>query len=503
MRMKIPRPILSGTRALAAALLCSLSASIELQAARVRIELEAAGHAGERALLYRHLDLFTLRTELIGQADVDAQGKAIIEAEVTGTVKARLMIDAVHGDLWLRPGTYHITFPPPPPGTARSLNGTTETILVLKDLDRLDVNALMSDLNDRLDDFTAEEAAASRRIGSDTTGRPETLFLDPVKGSARVDSFERKLLGFYEGVNDAWFKQNVEYGIAGTRFGPGVNDRALFERYLKGRPVLYDVPEYVRFFNSFFDEHLMRYPFRTNEDALLNAVRASDVDSVKALFAQHDFLKDDALCELVMLTGLYAQYPGKILDRKGILGILDRVAEHSTHPEHRRIAANMAWDLTTMRTGGTLPPLVLRDMEGRQARMDTLLHGATYLVITAGWCTYCEQEMVALETLRKQYGQVINVVGISLDRSMPDMEKYLRAHPDRDWPWYFGGDDPRIMDLLRIRTIPAFFLLNGNTLARAPSPPPSDGLAPILHRMKANWEEENKLRPDQGPPKKK
>lgn len=500
--MILPRA-LRNALPLAAALALGLVTRTDVRAARLRIELDAPGHGGERALLYRYLDLFTLRTELIGQAELDPQGKATIDADVVGTVKAQLRIGAVHGGLWLRPGTYRITFPPPPPGTPRSVNGTTETILEFKELDRLDLNALMSDLNHRLDDFTAEEVAASRRIGSDSAGRPETLFLNPVKGTAPVDSFERKLAGYYSGVDDAWFKQNLEYGIAGLRFGPGVNDRALFDRYLKGRPVLYDVPEYVRFIGSFFDEHIMRYPFRSDEAALLSAVRAADVDSVKGLFAKQDFLKDDALCELVMISGLHAQYPGKTFDRAGILGLLDHVAAGSAYPEHRRIAANMKWDLTAMRPGGTLPPLTLRGPGSEQARMDTALKGATCLVVTAAWCTYCEQELVALEALRKEYGQVIDVVGISLDRSPKELDTYLRAHPGRDWPWYFGGDDPQVMDLLRIRTIPAFFLLNGNTLARAPAPPPSDGLAPILHKMKAQWEEENKLRPDQGPPKRR
>ena len=56
------------------------------------------------------------------------------------------------------------------------------------------------------------------------------------------------------------------------------------------------------------------------------------------------------------------------------------------------------------------------------------------------------------------------------------------------------------MDHLRIRTVPAFFLLNGNTIAHAPAPPPSNGMAAIFHRIKAEADAENKLKPDQGVP---
>ena len=108
--------------------------------------------------------------------------------------------------------------------------------------------------------------------------------------------------------------------------------------------------------------------------------------------------------------------------------------------------------------------------------------------------------MVALESLYKEYGTYVHVVGISLDKSTKDLDAYTKAHPGRDWPWYYGGDDPTIMDHLRIRTIPAFFLLNGNTIAHAPAPPPSNGMAAIFHRIKAQAEDENKLKPDQGLP---
>jgi hypothetical protein len=82
-------------------LLCCFS----VRAANVRIDLDAPGYKGERALLYRYLDLFTLRTELIGQATIDAQGKAVLEGNVSGTMKGTIRIGGNSCDLWLRSGT--------------------------------------------------------------------------------------------------------------------------------------------------------------------------------------------------------------------------------------------------------------------------------------------------------------------------------------------------------------------------------------------------------------
>jgi thiol-disulfide isomerase/thioredoxin len=483
-------------------------------AVAVRLQLSAPAYAGQRALLYQHLDLFTGRTELLTHARIDDQGRVLLEADVRGTVKASIRIGEVSADLWLKGGSYTIDFPAPDPKAPRSMNGTTEVDPVFKNLDPLDINALIGDLNERLDAFLAEDLATDQRGGMqavdvaratgsgvmpDSVKRPGTLFITPEFSPARIDSFEQKLRKFYAEVKDPWFWQDLEYGVAGLRFGPRVNDRDLFDRYLKGKPVLYDVPEYVRFVNSFFEEHLMRGPFRTDEAALTRAVNEVRLDSLRSLFAKNDFLKDPRLCELVVMKEVYANHYSKLFDRVAMLKLLDTASSTSQFPEHKRIAENMHWDLVTMKTGGTLPSLVLRSPEGTPVRLDTLLHDATCIVVTASWCVYCEQELVALEALFKEYGAYLHVVGISLDRDMNALEKYVQAHPQRNWPWLFGGDDPTIMDVLRLHSIPTFYLLNDNVLAYSPAPPPTNGLPAILHRIRTEADERSKIKPNDGP----
>lgn len=484
-----------------------------IQGAPVTIQLNAPTYAGQRVLLYRTMDLFTGRLELLTHTRVDDAGRATVEADVEGTVKGRLRIGEVNADLWLRAGSYTIDFPAPDPRLARSVNGTTSVDPIFHGLDAMDINALIGDLNERLDAFLAEDLATDQKAGMqavdiarrgegellpDTARRPGTLFITPVFSAARVDTFERKLRRFYGDVKDPWFWQNLEYGVAGLRFGPRVNDRELFDRYLRNKPVLYDVPEYVRFISSFYAEHLMRGPFRTDERALMSAIDRVQLDSLVQLFRRNDLLNDARMAELVVLLELYANYHNKLFDRQDISALIDAIGNGSVHPEHRTVAANMRWDLTTMRVGSELPSLVLRSPEGMPVRTDTLMREHTLLVVTASWCTYCEKELVALDALRKEYGAFFNVVAIALDRDMGELENYQRKHPQRDWPWLFGGDDPTLADALRVKSIPAFYLLNGTRLTHAPAPSPTDRLAAVLHTLRANVMEREKLRPDDG-----
>ncbi|MBL8001800.1 MAG: TlpA family protein disulfide reductase [Flavobacteriales bacterium] len=483
--------------------------------ARTVLRLSAPEFRDRPVLVQRYMDLFTLRAEPLASARTDAQGAVVIELEVSERTRAQLRIGEGRTDLYLEPGaSYDMVFQRLP-GAALTVAGRPNAELTFNGLDLLDINALTSDLNERLDAFIAEDLATDQARGMqaveimrkggtpppDSSARPGTLFITPSWSEARVDTFERKLMRFYAEVNDPWFKGSVEYGVAGLRFGPRTNDKELWARYLKDRPVRYDDPEYVRFFRSFFEDHLMRFPFRSDEAALQRAIATGRLDSVKQVFAAHDFLReDDRLCELVVLTELWAHHDGKALDRAAVRRVLTDGATGSRYPEHRRIATDMLWDLTAMRPGATLPSLTLRDMNGADLPLDSLLKGPVLLAFTAAWCTYCEMEMAALEQLYAEHGGMVTFIGIGTDPGMEAFQAYLRLHPKRDWTWLYAGDDLRTMEALRMRSLPQFLLLQDRTLVHAPAPLPSEGLPAILHRMKVQAEEENKLRIGGGQP---
>jgi len=480
-----------------------------LLSAQTTLRITAPGHPGQQVLVYRYLDLFTLRTQLLSTTHADGQGSALLQVEVKGRTRAQLRIGDDRADLYLEPGArYDIIFQRSST-TARSVSGTAQAELLFNGMDALDINALTSDLNERLDAFIAEDLATDQAAGMqavdvlrrggtpppDSSARPNTLFVNPSWSEARVDTFERKLRRFYAGVDDPWFMGTLEYGVAGLRFGPRANDKELFERYLKDRPVRYDDPEYVRFVRSLFEDHLMRSPFRSHEVELQQAVIRGDADSLKRIFAQHDFLRgDDRLCELVLMNELYTQYNGKVLDRNGIRMVLQHFADRSTYPEHRILAADMLWDLTAMRPGSQPPALQLKDRTGATVELDSLLKGPVLIAVTAGWCTYCEMEMSALDKLYAEYGKVVTFIGIGLDPGQEALNAYLRLHPQRDWTWLHAADAASLMDALRMRSLPQFFLLNDRDLVYAPAPMPSQGLPAILHRLKTEAEEKGKIK---------
>jgi thiol-disulfide isomerase/thioredoxin len=469
--------------------------------------VHAEAFRGRPIILYRYDDLFSLRTSRIGAALIGDDGRASLHAAATGTERWRLRIGEVYGDLYARADCrYELRFDPPDARTATSLNGSTRTELVLLDLSPLDPNALTADLNARIDAFILEDLATDQVAGmqaatvvrksapADSTRRPNTLFVTPQLSRQRVDSFALRLKRFYGEVNDPWFAHYLENSLASMRFGPRVNEQELYELAIKGRPVAYDDPEYVRFLRSFYSEQPLSAQ-RFAADALRRAFASGDADSLKAVFARNDFLRDDdRRCELVMMDLLHQQYHQPWVVKPAADRMLAQLAGRSAYPEHRAIAANMLWDLTAMRVGSALPSMRLEDLRGRTVAQDSLLGGATCIMVTASWCTYCDLEVQALEALQRDYKDVVRFILIGLDQDGDALRRYAKAYPALAGSWLHAQAEQELRDDLRIRSIPAVFLLNDGILARSPAPLPSKGLGALLQRVKADAQAGGKLK---------
>lgn len=505
----------------ACAILGGLLLSIPAFSLPCHVALEARGYGSATARLYRFDDLVSGRLVLLEHHVLDGTGRASFDVDVEGITMARLRIGMVYADLFLTPGaSYAIRVPSPDPSRPASLAGTTRMQPVFNALDPFDINALVGDLNQRIDGFVAEHLATDEQAGMQAVerlrnapkdslereDRPPTVFVLPSTDPQRIDSFEMKLRRFYADVTDPWFWHYLEHSVAGLRLGPQADMKAIHASYILHKPIHYDDPAQMSFLMEFYLGHLMVHVFRTRADEVEAFVKASHGDSVMALLAQHPFLADDArLRELVMIDQLYRQYNGKRFDRNGIEGILAQVEKGSAFPEHRRIAANMRWDLTAMSGGSTFPSLILRDLDGGVTHVDDLLQGPSCIAITASWCTPCEQEMLALDNLQQEYGDHARFITISIDSTWNDFTVLARRHGNSDRVWLFAGDDALFMDELRLRSLPAFFLLNDRVIAHAPAPPPSQGMAEILFALKASVEQEQKarFREESAPPPKR
>lgn len=494
----------------ARAILGGLLLSVPAFSLPCQVALEAPGYGSATARLYRFDDQVTGRLVLLEHHELDGAGRASFTVDVAGITMARIRLGTAYADLFLTPGaSYALRVPSPDPTRPASLAGTTRMQPVFNALDPFDINALVGDLNRLIDGFVAEHLATDEEAGMQAAermrnapkdslerkGRPPTVFVLPSTDPQRIDSFEMKLRRSYADVKDPWFWHYLDHSVASLRLGPQADMKAIHARYILHKPIHYDDPAQMRFLMEFYLGHLMVHVFRTRAEEVEAFVKAAHGDSVMSLLAQHPFLADDPrLRELVMIDQLYRQYHGKRFDRKGIEAILAGVETGSPFPEHRRIAANMRWDLTAMQVGSTFPSLALRDLDSVVIRMDDRLQGPVCIAVTASWCSPCELEMEALDRLHQEYGDHVRFIAISIDTTWNAFAALARRHGGGERLWLSAMDDVLFMDELRLRAVPAFFLLNDGVIAQAPAPLPSQGMAEIMFALKASAEQERKAR---------
>lgn len=473
-------------------------ASSLVHAGSFTLHVQAKGFGDDVVSLYRYDDLFTLRGVLVTRGLLNAEGNAILEGDVDQVIKMYIRIGERTADLYVGPGSYlNVTLSPL--SGALSLNGTSRMGIVFSEIDPMNLNALTSDLNERIDAFIAEDLATDEAAGmqaldikrkeggtvEDSTSRPPTLFVTPILSATKVDTFTTKLRRFYAGVKDPWFAHYLEYSIAGLFISPRTKDIDLFNTYMKGKPVLYNDPEYVRFTRTLFSNNLEQLD-RTHADSLALVTSQANFAALRELFQHNDFLRtSDQLAELVMIDQLYRKYAMKMVDQEAVGSILAEVHSNSAWPEHRVIAGNMLWDLTAMSVGNTFPQnLRLETPSGTPSELEGLLEGPVCIALTAGWCTACATEISGLIKLDEEYPGAIKVVVIGLDKSIEEFNAMRKKFPDNELTWLHAAAEQELREQLRVRSLPSFYLLNGNVIARSPAPLPGEGLGALFHQAK-------------------
>lgn len=467
-------------------------------AAPFTIQVSSTGHDDDVVSLYRYDDLFTLRGVLLTRGLLNAEGKATLEGETDKVTKMYLRIGERTADLYVGPGSELNVSLEPLPG-ALSLNGTSRMAITFTGMDALDVNALSSDLNERIDAFISEDLATDETAGmqaldikrkdggtvEDSTKRPPTLFVTPMLSANRVDTFTTKLRRFYADVKEPWFTHYLNYSIAGLYVGPRTKDSDLFKNFLGGKSVLYNNPEYVRFIRNFFSDQLDQLA-RMQGDSLALFASIGNAEEMRRLFQRNDFLRStDQLAELVMIDQLYRKYAMDLVDQNATEKILAEVGSNSKWPEHRTIASNMLWDVSAMRPGSVFPKsLRLETPSGAIADLESLLVGPVCIALTANWCTACGPDIAGLIKLDNEYPGAITVVVIGLDKSLDEFNAARKTYKDNKVTWIHAAAEQELREQLRVRSLPAFYLLNGNELARSPAPLPSEGLGALFHQAK-------------------
>ena len=163
----------------------------------------------------------------------------------------------------------------------------------------------------------------------------------------------------------------------------------------------------------------------------------------------------------MLLKGLYESYYDGTFKRSGIIGILKQIANESNIEEHKKIAANILNSFSKLQKNTSAPSFELPDKSGNIQTLENLCTKKyVYLMFFDTACTSCLMQMKIISSLKKKYGEQINFVSVSTDKTNATLKRFCTKNPKYDWTFLHDNTNGTLKNKYEIKELPAYFLIN-------------------------------------------
>ncbi|MBA3704997.1 MAG: TlpA family protein disulfide reductase [Bacteroidetes bacterium] len=380
-------------------------------------------------------------------SNIDSVGNFLLEFNSKEIQYITLKIDKHISSLYVEPNaTYEVMVMPPDSTTYQNPNLEHDVKLSIKLKSKTEINSLTMDYDKRFDDFlTVDYKAFVSRV-------PQP----------KIDSFKTAMHGYYSTVKNNYFNAYIIYTIAALEEKTKASEKKLFASYLSGKPILYDNPEYMNFFNAFFKQKLNNFSLSKLGSPLIFQIddRGSYIGAMEVL-KRDVFLQNDTLRELVLLKGLYESYYDGTFKRTSVVPVIQQIVSESKIEEHIRIAQNILNSFSKLKAGSVAPFFELPDKAGLTHSLDEVrAKKYVYVIFYDATCTSCLEQMKVIPSLKKTYGERIQFVSISTDKTNAELKNFSLKNPKYDWLFLYDNTNGQLKNNYEIRSLPAYFLIN-------------------------------------------
>lgn len=417
------------------------------QAQNVTIKGLAATYENQEIGVWVRNDYISNTEKQLTFSTIDSTGNFLLEFNSNEIQYVTIKIKKNIASMFIEPNvTYEIIVMQPDSTTYHNPNLEHDVKLSVRLKSKVEINALTMDYDKKFDDFLSVEyrSFVSR------------------SAQAKIDSFKLAMHKYYEPVKNNYFEAYHTYTIATLEEKIQKSQKKLFASYLDGKPVLYSHPEYFNFFNTFYKQKLQSIALSEQGSAILFQINdRGSLNGTLAVLKTDDFLKNDTICELVLIKGLYESYYDGTFNRGSIVAILEQIIVESKIAEHQRIAKNILNSFSKLHAGANAPFFQLPDKTGRTNSLDELrTKKYVYILFFDANCNSCLQQMKVIPSLKKKYGARIEFVSISVDKNLSDFKKFCLQNPKFDWLLLYDNSGVELKNKYEIKSLPAYFLIN-------------------------------------------
>lgn len=291
-----------------------------------------------------------------------------------------------------------------------------------------------------------------------------------------LGAFRSELQEEFGMVADEFFTVYMDYKIATLELSAAPSRKnTIFRKYLQDGTVYYNNPEFMFFFNTFFDNYLPgnnRFISRRDLNASIND--QANYNVLMDTLGKDTLLRNEVIRELVLLKTLKELFPDQSFSNYNILLMLEQIAVSSKFSKHREIARNIKDEICLLAEGFPAPLFELPSLHGDTVSLADLRGKPVYLFFMTTLSYGCLVEFARMDELHKAYGNDIHFVAVSFDETLEVIDRY-RDKSGFSWLFLFNGSGYDMIHKYRIKTYPTFVLIDSfGNIAEYPAYKPSE-----------------------------
>jgi hypothetical protein len=330
--------------------------------------------------------------------------------------------------LYIEPNrSYEVFFPPLDSSQVINPSLGYNASLTISPNDSNDINLLIIDFNERFHKFWEENYQ----------------YFVLKQGISRMDSFQQVMRKRYSSSTNKYFRSHLAYFFASNEVSLLKDKRKIASRYLYKRSVLYHNQQYMEFFNAYFENYLYNLALKKEGSDIFTYVNLTpDHKKLMKILSADKLLRDDTLCEFVLLKGLTEAYHNPDFSRPGVMNVITQIASSGISSYHREIAQNLVSIYTRLQPG------------------------------------------TKFQDFKKKYSSKVEFVSICTDEDTAAFMKFLKENPKFNWTMLYGGKDPSVKNNYNVKAVPVFYFINQQgMLQQSPAYKPSDGIEAVFYSL--------------------
>lgn len=236
----------------------------------------------------------------------------------------------------------------------------------------------------------------------------------------------------YKWVTNSFFNIYKEYKIAELQYitklkGP----QQIFDSYFKGKPVYFNHPEYMYFFNMFYEGWIIQ----TDGGTSLKKIRKGfsenmPYDTLVKYAMEIPRIGEKELAELFIMRSLFDLHykSGGLFEKSKVDSVLENVLKNAKNEEIKVIALNFSNLINRLKPGSQYFPFEGKKIDGTLVTSDQIILKPTYFIFFNPDDPNSMKELPALNALYDRYKREINFIGLCTSCTYTGLQNFLNAN---------------------------------------------------------------------------